>query len=111
MAEYDYISEKKISKAQRQYIVGYVPKHGDTSTPNINLKGKWLREAGFETGAHLTVKIADGCIVLVLDSNEVDNLKNEQESLCQKQRGIKQANCTTRSATKAPSPRNEDLRQ
>ncbi|CDH21281.1 hypothetical protein XBKQ1_330036 [Xenorhabdus bovienii str. kraussei Quebec] len=56
MAEHDCISEQRISKAQRRYIVGYVPKRGDTSTPNINLKGKWLREAGFEIGAHLTVK-------------------------------------------------------
>ncbi|CDH32104.1 type I toxin-antitoxin system SymE family toxin [Xenorhabdus bovienii] len=101
MAEHDCISEQGISKAQRQYIVGYVPNRGDTSTPNINLKGKWLREAGFETGAHLTVKITNGCIVLVLDSEEVDDLKHEQEALRQQLRDIKQANRDMQSATKA----------
>lgn len=83
MAEHDCISEQQISKAQRQYIVGYIPNRGDTSTPNINLKGKWLREAGFETGAHLTVKISNGCIVLIRDSEEVDDMKHEQELLRQ----------------------------
>ncbi|MFG1173927.1 SymE family type I addiction module toxin [Erwiniaceae bacterium CAU 1747] len=101
MAEHDCISDSGISKAQRQYIVGYVPNRGDTSTLNINLKGKWLREAGFETGAHLTVKIADGCIVLVLDSDEVDDLKNEQEALRQQLREIKQANRDMKNAAKA----------
>nr|WP_255414955.1 SymE family type I addiction module toxin [Rahnella sikkimica] len=28
-------------------MVGYIPNRGDTSTPNIHLIGKWLREAGF----------------------------------------------------------------
>ncbi len=101
MAEHDCISEVKISKAQRNYTVGYLPNGGDTSTPNIHLKGKWLREAGFETGAHLTVKITDGCIVLVLDSEEMDDLKHEQESLRQQLRDIKQANRNMQSATKA----------
>jgi len=45
MAEHDFISESVMSKAQRQYIIGYVTNQGDTSTPNIHLKGKWLREA------------------------------------------------------------------
>jgi toxic protein SymE len=47
MAEHDCISESIMSKAQRQYIIGYVTNQGDTCTPNIHLKGKWLREAGF----------------------------------------------------------------
>ena len=78
-----------------------MPNQGDTSTPNINLKGKWLRETGFETGAHLTVKITDGCIVLVLDSDEVDDLKHEQEELRQQLRDIKQANRDMKNAAKA----------
>lgn len=60
--------------------------------PNIYLKGKWLKEAGFETGAHLTVKISDGCIVIIKDSDEVDALKHEQEALRQQLRDIKQVN-------------------
>ena len=73
---------------------------GDTGTPNIHLKGKWLREAGFETGVHLTVKISDGCIVIIKDSEEVDVLKHEQEALRQQLREIKQANRNMKNATK-----------
>jgi len=91
-ATHDCISESGNSKAQRQYIVGYVPYRGETSTPTINLKGKWLCEAGFEKVAHLNVKITDGYIVLVLDSYEVDDLKHEQEALRQLLRDVKQAN-------------------
>jgi len=50
-----------------------VPNWSDNSTPNINLKDKWLREEGVEMGAHITVKITDGCIVLALDCYEVDD--------------------------------------
>ena len=62
------------------------------------LEGEWLREAGLETGAHLAVKISDGCIVLIRDSEEVDELKHEQESLRQQLRDIKQANLNIKSA-------------
>ncbi|WP_410177048.1 SymE family type I addiction module toxin [Vibrio spartinae] len=33
----------------------------------FHLKGKWLREAVFETGVRITVNIAADCIVLVPD--------------------------------------------
>ncbi|KAA8995180.1 type I addiction module toxin, SymE family [Affinibrenneria salicis] len=81
MAEHDCISEVKISKAQRRYIVGYVPNRGDTSTPNINLKGKWLREAGFNTGTGVTVKIAGDCIVLIPDSPQEQALREQLEQV------------------------------
>jgi toxic protein SymE len=45
----------------------YVPGRGDTSPPDIHLKGKWLREAGFETGTKVTVNITADCIVLIPD--------------------------------------------
>lgn len=101
MAEHDCISGHELSKAQRRYIVGYVPNRGDTGTPNIHLKGKWLKEAGFETGVHLTVKISDGCIVIIKNSDEVDELKHEQEALSQQLREIKQANLNIKSTAKA----------
>ncbi|AYN27607.1 type I toxin-antitoxin system SymE family toxin [Buttiauxella sp. 3AFRM03] len=68
---------------------------------NIHLKGKWLKEAGFETGVHLTVKISDGCIVIIKDSEEVDELKHEQEVLRQQLRDVKQANRDIKSTAKA----------
>ncbi|MDW6093015.1 SymE family type I addiction module toxin [Vibrio rhizosphaerae] len=58
-----YSIESGISKAQRRYLVGYVPDRGDTATPDIRLKGKWLREAGTK----VTVNITADCIVLVPD--------------------------------------------
>jgi toxic protein SymE len=56
---------------------------------------------GFETAAHLTVKITDGCIVIIKDSEEVDELKHEQEELRQQLRDIKQANRDIKNAAKA----------
>ncbi|WP_440864401.1 SymE family type I addiction module toxin [Symbiopectobacterium purcellii] len=49
-------------------------KKGDTSIPAINLFGKWLREPGFDAGTGVTVRIAEGCIVLIPDSDEVQAL-------------------------------------
>ncbi|EDP9634544.1 hypothetical protein AFK16_004272 [Salmonella enterica subsp. enterica] len=36
--------------------------------------GDCQEEAGFETGRSVTVKISDGCIVLMADGNEVQKL-------------------------------------
>ncbi|QMV16762.1 SymE family type I addiction module toxin [Vibrio spartinae] len=55
--------------------------HGDTSTPDIHLKGKWLREAGFETGTPVTVKIAGDCIVLIPDSPQEQALREQLAQL------------------------------
>ncbi|WP_230320774.1 SymE family type I addiction module toxin [Erwinia sorbitola] len=74
-----------------------------------NLKGKWLREAGFETGEHLTVKISDGCIVIIQDSDELDELKHEQEELRQQLRDINQANRNMKNAAKAALLKIPDL--
>lgn len=86
MAEHDITPEVTISKTQRRTIVGYRPNRGDTSTPALNLSGKWLREAGFETGRGVTVQISEGCIVLIPDSNEVRELR---EQLYQVQQALK----------------------
>lgn len=70
-------SSEKNAKTQRHYTVGYMPNRGDTSTPALNLSGKWLRDAGFETGKGVTVKIAGDCIVLIPDNNETQVLHEE----------------------------------
>lgn len=64
------IKSKKPAKTERHYTVSYVPNRGDTSTPALNLSGKWLREVGFETGTRVTVKIAGDCIVLIPEMGE-----------------------------------------
>ncbi|ECG1483908.1 SymE family type I addiction module toxin [Salmonella enterica subsp. enterica serovar Gatineau] len=45
--------------------------------PSPHLKGDWLKEAGFDTGRGVTVKISQGCIVLMADNNEVQELREQ----------------------------------
>ncbi|EBF0142845.1 SymE family type I addiction module toxin [Salmonella enterica subsp. enterica serovar Altona] len=45
--------------------------------PSLHLKGDWLEEAGFETGRGVTVKISQGCLVLMADNNEVQELREQ----------------------------------
>lgn len=68
---------KKPAKTERHYTVSYVPNRGDTSTPALNLSGKWLRAVGFETGTSVTVKIAGDCIVLIPETGEVRELREQ----------------------------------
>jgi len=60
--------------------VGYRPQGGDTSTPQITLSGKWLSEAGFEPGQHYTVKISDGCLVVMAMNSREEELLAELET-------------------------------
>ncbi|EBZ6077418.1 type I toxin-antitoxin system SymE family toxin, partial [Salmonella enterica subsp. enterica serovar Weslaco] len=54
--------------------------------PSLHLKGDWLKEAGFDTGCGVTVKISQGCIVLMADNNEGQELR---EQLYQVRQGVK----------------------
>ncbi|EPS4832644.1 SymE family type I addiction module toxin [Enterobacter hormaechei] len=38
--------------------------------PSLHLKGDWLKEAGFETGRGVTVRITEGCLTIIADNNE-----------------------------------------
>ncbi|MEB7914092.1 type I addiction module toxin, SymE family [Citrobacter portucalensis] len=62
---------------------------GYTRSPSLHLKGDWLEEAGFETGRGVTVKISDGCIVLMADNNEVQELREQLYQAKQVVKGIK----------------------
>ena len=53
------------AKTERTIIVGYRPQGANKNTPSLTLSGKWLREAGFETGQQVSVKVMEGCIVTV----------------------------------------------
>ncbi|MDU7647962.1 MAG: SymE family type I addiction module toxin [Klebsiella michiganensis] len=66
-----------VSGTERHLIVGYRPQGRDTSTPSLTLSGKWLRAAGFDTGKRFTVKVMDGCIVLLPQSDKEEMLKAE----------------------------------
>lgn len=80
-----------VSGTERHLIVGYRPQGRDTSTPSLSLSGKWLRAAGFDTGKRFTVKVMDGCIVLLPQSDKEEMLKAE---LLQIQQSFKSVNNT-----------------
>ncbi|EBS7636875.1 type I toxin-antitoxin system SymE family toxin [Salmonella enterica] len=48
-----------------------------TQSPSLHLKGDWLEVAGFETGRGVTVKISEGCLTIIADSDEVQELREE----------------------------------
>ncbi|MFW5407129.1 type I addiction module toxin, SymE family [Pectobacterium brasiliense] len=77
MATLHSTSDLPATKPERTFIVGYRPKCLDTSTPSITLSGKWLREAGFETGNHYTLKVMPGCLVLVTLTDKEETLTKE----------------------------------
>ncbi len=52
-------------RADRRYIVGYVPNGGrDNPSPAIYLGGRWLEACGFLTGQHVTVSVEPGRLVI-----------------------------------------------
>ncbi|PHM39917.1 SymE family type I addiction module toxin [Xenorhabdus miraniensis] len=70
----------KAAKTERYYTVGYVPQNDKANAPPaIHLKGQWLKQAGFEIGGTLTVKIMDGCIVLIPDSDDTRNIRQQYQ--------------------------------
>lgn len=76
-------------KTARRYTVSYVPQQGNTSTPSLNLSGKWLKEVGFNIGTGVTVKIAGDCIVLIPDSGEVQALREQLKQVKQAIKTVK----------------------
>ncbi|AKW16921.1 TPA: SymE family type I addiction module toxin [Salmonella enterica] len=45
--------------------------------PSQHLKGDWQEDAGFETGRSVTVKISEGCLILIAETDEVRDLRKE----------------------------------
>lgn len=50
-----------------------------------------LKEAGFDTGRGVTVRISKGCIVLIADDDEVQALREQLYQVQQVVKGIKDA--------------------
>ncbi len=48
-----------------------------------------MKEAGFETGRSVTVKISQGCIMLMMNCNEVQELREQLYQAKQVVKGIK----------------------
>ncbi|KHS95324.1 hypothetical protein RC90_17665 [Pectobacterium brasiliense] len=61
-----------------------------SQSPSLHLRGDWLKEAGFDTGRGVTVKISEGCIVLMADNHEVRELREELYLVKQVVKGMKE---------------------
>lgn len=83
MAEHDITPEVTISKTQCHCTVGYLPNRSDTSVT------KWLKEAEFEIGTGVTVKISEGCLLLIADCNEVQELRRKLYQVKQVVKGMR----------------------
>ncbi|EHM3444040.1 type I toxin-antitoxin system SymE family toxin [Salmonella enterica] len=71
-----------------------------SQSPSLHLKGDWLKEAEFDTGRGVTVRITEGCLTIIADNNEVqliadcNEVQELREQLYQVQqvvKGIKEA--------------------
>ncbi len=45
--------------------------------PSLHLKGDRLIEAGFGTGTFVAVKVTEGCLVLIADNSEEQQLREQ----------------------------------
>ncbi|EBA9137962.1 type I toxin-antitoxin system SymE family toxin, partial [Salmonella enterica] len=57
--------------------------------PSQHLKGDWQEEAGFETGRGVTVKVSEGCLTIIADNNEVQELREQLYQAKQVVKGVK----------------------
>lgn len=55
----------------------------------MHLKGDWLTEAGFDTGRGVTVKISEGCLTIIADSDKVQELREELYQVKQAIKGMR----------------------
>lgn len=95
MADLHSTPDITVSGTERRLLVGYRPNGRDISTPSLPLSGKWLREAGFGTGKPVTVKVMDGCIVLLPLSDKEEKLTAELRHI---QQSLKSVNSTLQHA-------------
>jgi len=91
MADSHSTPDTTATGTERSIIVGYRPNVHDKTTPNIILSGKRLRAAGFDTGHQVTVKVMDGCIVLMAYSEQEQRLLDELKQAQAKLKGIEGA--------------------
>lgn len=75
----------------RELIVGYRPRGRDKSSPSLTISGKWLREVGFDTGQHYTLRAMNGCIVLTAFTDKEEKLTAELKETRKRLEGIKSA--------------------
>ncbi|ECX3374596.1 type I toxin-antitoxin system SymE family toxin [Salmonella enterica subsp. enterica serovar Senftenberg] len=52
--------------------------------------GDSQEEAGFETGRSVTVKVSEGCLTIIADNNEVQELREQLYQAKQVVKGVKE---------------------
>ncbi len=58
----------KVNQAHYEYRTkDQSPHSGSRSVPWIQMKGHWLRQAGFEIDTPIKVRVMDGCLVLTVE--------------------------------------------
>lgn len=62
MAKAECNAIPRADKILRHYIVGYIPDRYEY--PQLCIKGKWLRDAGFAIGGKVHVRVMQGCLVV-----------------------------------------------
>ncbi|EIX6435695.1 type I toxin-antitoxin system SymE family toxin [Salmonella enterica] len=60
-----------------------------SQSPSLHLKGDWLKEAEFDTGRGVTVRITEGCLTIIADNNEVQALREELYKVKQVVKGMR----------------------
>ncbi|WP_159340361.1 MULTISPECIES: SymE family type I addiction module toxin [Leclercia] len=91
MADSHSTPDTTATGTERTLIVGYRPQGRDRSTPNLILSGKWLRAAGFDTGDKVTVKVMNGCMVVMAHNPHEKKLLDELKQAQHKLKGIESA--------------------
>ena len=57
----------------------------------MNFAGKCLTEVGFEVGTGVSMKVLDGCLLLIPDSREERRLRQLEEKLNRERSELEQA--------------------
>lgn len=60
-------NSRQTTLSYRHYIS---PKRHSRVVPQISLSGLWLKEAGFQIGDTMTIKIKKGCLVIRKNNNK-----------------------------------------
>lgn len=70
----------RIAKVRtRRYVSRHTPS-GSTSIPWLNLRGRWLDNAGFHVNTPMTIHVMPGCIVLVAEDGGDNNTGKKDNS-------------------------------
>lgn len=61
----------KVNETYYEYRTkGQSSNSGCCTTPWIQMKGLWLRQAGFEVDTPIKIRVMDGCLVLTTEMNK-----------------------------------------